>query len=342
MAAVVVGAAAWVAAEQAVKNEVAKPPPRLLSDAQVATLTVLAVASVIASVVVGISAGAGWWVVPLLLWAAALISTRNAARHRQEALRQRAAAARRQQEELAKNTLKEKRQRTERLAAARRNQEEKARMEEKQRVEALGKQGAALVNRAKAAVRQIMSTEAARDGWLGDIEFAPDIEEIEVSLLKAHALQGKSNELSALPKPSDGDRKIIAEVKTTTARLGHKAKERVELLEKCASEARLIDKSLREEREEAQLAEKREELHGELAAMLYGIEAIPETPSGSTADAVMARVQAYREIKRQIERARDDGDDNDSARDADTETGDHSPVSAIVASFHQAWKWVFD
>ena len=105
---------------------------------------------------------------------------------------------------------------------------------------------------------------------------------------------------------------------------------------------RLIDKSLREEREEAQLAEKREELHGELAAMLYGIEAIPETPSGSTADAVMARVQAYREIKRQIERARDDGDDNDSARDADTETGDHSPVSAIVASFHQAWKWVFD
>lgn len=43
-----------------------------------------------------------------------------------------------------------------------------------------------------------------------------------------------------------------------------------------------------------------------LSAMLYGIEATPEaTPTDSAADAVMARVQAYREIKNQIQQARD-------------------------------------
>ena len=41
--------------------------------------------------------------------------------------------------------------------------------------------------------------------------------------------------------------------------------------------------------------------------MLYGIEAAPSAASGdSTADAVIARVQAYREIKNQIQLARGD------------------------------------
>jgi hypothetical protein len=40
--------------------------------------------------------------------------------------------------------------------------------------------------------------------------------------------------------------------------------------------------------------------------MLYGIEAAPDTtPADSAADAVMARVQAYREIKSQIQQFRD-------------------------------------
>ena len=42
--------------------------------------------------------------------------------------------------------------------------------------------------------------------------------------------------------------------------------------------------------------------------MLYGIEAAPPTSStDSAADAVMARVWAFRELKNQIQRARDDG-----------------------------------
>jgi len=82
----------------------------------------------------------------------------------------------------------------------------------------------------------------------------------------------------------------------------------VELIGKCAMEAQRIDKSLRTEREDARLAEQRAELHAKLSAMLYGIEATQDVgPTDSAADAVMARVQAYREIKNQILVARGDG-----------------------------------
>ena len=107
-------------------------------------------------------------------------------------------------------------------------------------------------------------------------------------------------------KPCVDDRRILAEAKTTAANLECAAFERVKLIGKCATEARLIDKSLRDEREEARTAEQRAELHGELSAIRYGIEATPDaTPTDSAADAVMARVQAYREIKSQIQQARD-------------------------------------
>ncbi|WP_237165795.1 hypothetical protein [Mycolicibacterium peregrinum] len=111
-----------------------------------------------------------------------------------------------------------------------------------------------------------------------------------------------------MDKPSAEDRKILAEAKTTAANLELVAIERVELIGKCAKEAQLIDKSLRTEREDACVAEQRAELHAKLSAMLYGIEATPRTTQQDSAvDAVMARVQAYREIKNQIQQARDEG-----------------------------------
>ena len=152
-------------------------------------------------------------------------------------------------------------------------------------------------------------------------------------------MRKKSDDLCALPKSNDADRKIIAEAKTTVAQLERRTKERVELLEKCASEARLIDESLQRERDEVKLAEKREELHGELAAILYGVDAAGATPAGSAADAVMARVQAYREVKGQIERARDDAE---APTESTGEKRDDSSVPWIVAPIRQAWKWVVD
>ena len=67
-----------------------------------------------------------------------------------------------------------------------------------------------------------------------------------------------------------------------------------------------IDESLHAEREDVLVAEQRAELHAKLSAMLYGIAATPAAVAPDSAvDAVMARVQAYREIKNQIQLARD-------------------------------------
>lgn len=199
-----------------------------------------------------------------------------------------------------------KKSRAARSAAAQRSRKARVLDEKKRRVEVLGKRNAEVVESALAAVKQVGASEAARAGWLGDVDFTADIREISDKFEKAHALRKVASELSALDKPSVDDRRIIAEAKTTVANLELAAVERVELIGKCATEARLIDKSLHNEREDARTAEQRAELHGRLSAMLYGIEATPDTSrAASAADAVMARVQAYREIKNQIQIARD-------------------------------------
>ncbi|WP_396908630.1 hypothetical protein [Mycolicibacterium sp.] len=205
----------------------------------------------------------------------------------------------------------QERKRTEQAALAsnaKRQREERVRKEKQRRIDTLGKQNAALVESALSAVKQVAASEAGRAGWLGDVDFSADVKAITDNFEKAHALRGVIGKLSALDKPSAEDRKILAEAKTTAATLEVVAIERVELIGKCAKEAQLIDKSLRTEREDARVAEQRAELHAKLSAMLYGIEAAPETTQQDSAvDAVMARVQAYREIKNQIQQARDGG-----------------------------------
>ncbi|KUI31808.1 hypothetical protein AU195_08640 [Mycobacterium sp. IS-1496] len=199
--------------------------------------------------------------------------------------------------------------RAEKAAAAKRQREERLRKERQLRIDTLGKDNAALVESALSAVRQITASEAAHAGWLGDVNFTADINGVTASFEKAFALRRVADKLAALDKPSADDRTILAEARTTIATLEGAARERVELIRKCAKEAQLIDKSLRTEREDAHVAEQRAELHAKLSAMLYGIEATPDTtPADSAVDAVMARVHAYREIENQIELARNDGD----------------------------------
>ena len=175
-------------------------------------------------------------------------------------------------------------------------------------IESLGQKNAGLVDAARAAVKQVAASEAARAGWLGDIDFTTDIAAITDKFQKAHALRQVAKDLSALDKPSADDRTILAEANTTIATLESAAIERVELIQRCAFEARSIDESLRAERADAKTAEQRAQLHAKLSAMLYGIEATPDyAPADSAADAVMARVQAYQEIKREIMRVRGAG-----------------------------------
>lgn len=212
------------------------------------------------------------------------------------------------QERQAEALAQEEAGRAAQAAADKRQREERARTKKQQRITALGAKNAELVESAQTAVKRVAATEAARKGWLGDVDFTPDLQSITDSFQKAHSLRKVADQLSVLDKPSTDDRRILAEAKTTIANLECAALERVELIKKCAVEAGRIDESLRNEREDARTAEQRAELHGQLSALLYGIEATPvPAPGNSAAEAVLARVQAYREIKNQINQARHAG-----------------------------------
>ncbi|OFJ50720.1 hypothetical protein [Mycolicibacterium grossiae] len=200
---------------------------------------------------------------------------------------------------------RERAERIERAAAAKREREDRARREKQARIDALGKDNAALVEKALHSVTVVTGSEAARKGWLGDVDFSADIAGINDAFGKAHALRGVTDRLSALDKPSADDRRILAEARTTIAGLERTACERVELIAKCAREAQLVDRCLRAERTDARVAEERAQLHGQLSAMLYGVEATPTPdPADSTAEVVRTRVRAYLEIKNQIDRTR--------------------------------------
>ena len=192
------------------------------------------------------------------------------------------------------------------LAAAKRAREAAALREKQARVRTLGAQNASRVEGAMLAALQVAQSEAARSGWLGDVDFSADIREITEGFRQARVLRDTAGQLSALKKPGPDDRRILAEATTTAATLERTAVDRAELIGQCSAEARRIDQSLRDRREDARTAEQRAELHGRLGAMLYGIEAAPASePEDSAADAVMARVRAYREIESRIHRARE-------------------------------------
>lgn len=198
-------------------------------------------------------------------------------------------------------------ERAEQAAAAKREREEKARRAKQRRIDTLGKDNAARLESALSAVKRVAASEAAREGWLGDVDFSADVKEVAANFEQVHALRAVTGKLSTLNKSTADDRRILAEAKATADKLERAGIERVDLIGRCAKEAELIDKSLREERDDARVAEQRAELHAKLSAMLYGIEAAPNTtPTDSAVDAVMARVAAYREIKQQIHQARHD------------------------------------
>lgn len=203
---------------------------------------------------------------------------------------------------------REKARRAAQVEAEAKQRQERTRKERQQRIDALGTKNAELVESVELSVKQVAATEAARAGWLGEVDFTDDLKGITESFQKAHSLRKVAGQLSALDKPSAEDRRVLADAKITADSLERTARERSALIAKCATEARRIDESLRAERKDAKTAEQRAELHGKLSAMLYGIEATPvSSPDCSAASAVLARVQAYREIKNQIQQARKDG-----------------------------------
>ena len=184
---------------------------------------------------------------------------------------------------------------------------QRLREERQQRPEVFGPRNAAAFEAALAAVRHVSESEAARGGWLGELDFTADLRSIAENFRKSHQLRKVADKLSVLDNPSTDDRQILAQAETTVANLETTALTRVDLINRCAHEASLIDDSLRRERAEVRTAEERAQLHAKLSGLLYGIEAAPDvtTADSPAADAVIARVQAYREIKKQIQQVRD-------------------------------------
>lgn len=172
----------------------------------------------------------------------------------------------------------------------------------KQFVDELGRRTVARIDWARSSADRVAASEAAREGWLGDTDFGPDLAAIVDSFRRARALRDKAAELILLDAPNADDQRIIDEAEEAAAVLDEAANRNVDLIERCAAEAAAIDESLQAEREAAATAQQRTELHGELSAMLYGIEAAPASSANtdSAAERVMARVRGYREIKQQI------------------------------------------
>ncbi|PRC59879.1 hypothetical protein C6A85_21175, partial [Mycobacterium sp. ITM-2017-0098] len=82
----------------------------------------------------------------------------------------------------------EERQRVERAeqaAAEKRERVERVRKAKQRRIDTLGKQNAARVESALTAVRQVKASEAARAGWLGDVDFTADLKSITENFKKA-------------------------------------------------------------------------------------------------------------------------------------------------------------
>lgn len=167
----------------------------------------------------------------------------------------------------------------------------------------LGTDSAALVESANAAISRVAASEAARGGWLGDVDFTADIAAITENLRKAHELRATAQQLSTLNQPTAQDQKILADAQRIATDLEAKANKRIGLIRQLAVEAEKVDSSLRREREDTRTAEQRAELQAKLSAMVYGAEALPTTDTGEStaADSVMARIQAYRELKNQIQ-----------------------------------------
>ncbi|MEB3022901.1 hypothetical protein [[Mycobacterium] crassicus] len=228
--------------------------------------------------------GGGWWAVPLVMWVVLLVIIRNSAPIREMPWQ------------------REAREASERKCAI-----QQQRALELERVNALGKDGAKLIERATTAIAAVMSTEAARDGWLGepaDLDFSADLAAIDDALRQARRIEKLVAESKALPAPTDDDTSMLQDGQITIKRLRDDVLRRVEALDDCAHQARQVDRSLAAEREQARVEARRDATRSQLAAELYGAAAAPPDPASEAADSVTARIAAFRELKGVIDEPR--------------------------------------
>lgn len=197
-------------------------------------------------------------------------------------------------------------QRQVRQAADRAAAEEQAQLERARQSSRLGSENVKRFEAAQAAAERVTHSDAAHEGWLGEVDFTEDLRTVEENFEKSTALRVTAADLRALSDPTPDDRRILSDAQDAADRLESAAIRLVDLIGRCADEADLIDASLRKQHQDVENERRRAELHGDLSAMLYGVEsAVDGEPSEAGADRVMARVAAYREIIAEIARVRD-------------------------------------
>jgi len=101
----------------------------------------------------------------------------------------------------------------------------------------------------------------------------------------------------AIPEPTPDDITMLRDAEKTVKTLRAEAKHRVKILDDCVKQAQEIDRLLDEERKQCRFAEQRDEARRRLAAELYVAEVTPSARESDAADAVAARVAAFRELK---------------------------------------------
>jgi hypothetical protein len=274
---------------------------------EVATIAGLGVAAFLGAVVVGAVGLAAWWV-PLALWLVGF-----------SILRRRAPLKETPAQCVAREANERKQaEQDEKRAAARKV------VAERKRVDSFTKDGLALLQWANSAADTVRSTEAARDGWLGeptDLDFSADLTFISEALLQARRIDKVVERSKKIPDPSPEDVVMLRDAEKTMKILRTDAKSRVRIIEDCVNHAREIDRLLAEERRLQEFDKQRDAVRRQLAAELFVAEVRSPARHSETADAIAARVQAFRELKNVV----------DEKVLREVEAGDAKPANDLFA-----------
>ena len=172
----------------------------------------------------------------------------------------------------------------------------------------VGADGVAVLDGARAAIDRIKSSEAATGGWLGDpqdLDFTGDLATIHENCRATRELNDLITELSGLADPGSGDTAMLDDARMKVRQLESQSRDRVKALRSCADKAEEIDRSLRDDRARAELAQKRDDIRSRMAAKLYDVEATP-SPVSSPVDRITAVAAAYEEIRGRVDREGED------------------------------------
>ncbi len=262
--------------------------------------------------------GDGWWLIPVVCFVPALLGTKSVAIARRD---------REREEERRQLAEREKR------LHERRKRVKQRQRRERERVERLGKDGLKKLVQMKEAVKRIGETEAAREGWLGDtrdVSFGADLQLAEDQLEQIVTLRTKAGKSKRLPHATEADKQMVKEAEAAAKRLETVVRERIRVIEGCARKAEEVDDTLREQRHRADAASQRDELRGQLAAMLAGVELTRGSQPSDSADAVVARVEAFHELKDSI---------NPGAFPPDGAFDDAGSDSSWLSGMGRLWPW---